>query len=74
MSLRRIQPASDRVERSPRVDETESSEQWSSGDCLRILRRHLPTMLGITCLGLAAAAVLFSRQSTGRGRFLKWKD
>lgn len=58
MSLRRIQPASDRVERSPRVDETESSEQWSSGDCLRILRRHLPTMLGITCLGLAAAAVL----------------
>src|SRR5215471_15533403 len=61
MSARRIQLASDQVERSQR-SEGAWIDQWSSSDCLRILSRHWPILLGATCLGFTLAALLSSLQ------------
>ena len=58
MSARRIQPASGPVERSRRADGELYTDQWTSSDCLRVLRRHLGHLLAAASLGFAFAALL----------------
>ncbi len=62
MSVRRIQLASDPVERPQILDDSVRPDDWNGADCLRILKRHWLALLLATGLGFGAGAALAGLQ------------